>query len=156
MLIQFGEIKLKLLIPILFPLFLKLRKLIRENNEINSSFQSFTEFLSMICCGPLYLIIKFRSKPEKNNENNIKKENELNDIKNENKKKLEKPSSNKMQLSNTINEIINKELNEEKKKRIKQRFFLIFLASLLLVAEIINNLFRKDINTALKLNIQVL
>ena len=136
MIIQFGYIQLKLLIPIIFPLFLKLRKLIRSNNELSTAFQSFTEFLSMICCGSLYLIIKFLTKTEKVNDKN--------DLKNDITKKLEKSPNERNQINNSVTEIINTKLKEQNQKKKVQSIFLILLALLLLTAEIIKNFFKKN------------
>ena len=84
MFIEFGHLEIKLLIPILFPIFLKLRRLNREINEIKSyAFQGFNDFLSLTICGLLYLISKFISKSEKGkivesqNEKSNKKTNNL-------------------------------------------------------------------------------
>ena len=55
MFIQLGEIKIKLLIPILFPFFLKLRRLSRRKNNIDSAaLKGFNDFLGMTSCGIFY------------------------------------------------------------------------------------------------------
>ena len=66
MLIQFGKLKIKLLIPLLFPIFLDLRRLFRGKNNIISPFlKGFNDFLSMIFCGIFYIIIKLNTKSSK-------------------------------------------------------------------------------------------
>ena len=76
MLIQFGNLQIKLLIPILFPLFLKLRRLNRINNKITSAaFKGFNDFLSLTLCGFFNLILLFNIKSSKDNQTKRSKKN---------------------------------------------------------------------------------
>ena len=63
MYIKFGSLQLKLLIPIIFPIFLLIRNIILVN-EISSSCISsgFNDFLSLTFFGVLNLIMKYQSK----------------------------------------------------------------------------------------------
>ena len=63
MLITFGLLNKKLLIPFIFPLFVNLRRFIRdeEYKKIkNLFFKIFCTYLSFTLCGFLYLIILYR------------------------------------------------------------------------------------------------
>lgn len=59
MLIEFGNLEYKLLIILLFPFFLKLRRLNRGNNDIKSrAFVEYCNFISLTPCIILYFIQK--------------------------------------------------------------------------------------------------
>lgn len=136
MLIEFGELKKRLLIPILFPFFLKLRKLNRKVNSIKSSaFRGFNDFLSLTVCGIFYLILKLNLKSEKDN---LKKDNK-NDS-NNNSINTEQKAQNQAPLLPTNNipqEIENLEQQKEKKQRRKQWLFVGGIAALQLSAIIL-------------------
>ena len=131
MIIQLGELNLKLLIPLLFPIFLKFRRLNRRNNDINSTaFSEFCNFVSIIPCIILYFIQKFKSKTLKD------------DIK-----------FDSIQI-NRISESSQKEKN--KTSKIRQFLFVALISFLQLCASTLKILFYKSINRALKTNIQPL
>ena len=154
MLIEFGELNLKLLIPLLFPFFLRFRRLNRRNNDINShAFTEFSNFISIIPCIILYFIQKIKSKSEKddlmkysifqkdiNNDDNISSENLIN-------------------KQNTYEIIENKEKKNKiitKKAKIIQFLFISLISFLQLSASTLKIIFYRDINKALKANIQPL
>jgi len=155
MLIEFGELKKRLLIPILFPFFLKLRKLNRKVNSIKSSaFRGFNDFLSLTVCGIFYLILKLNLKSEKDN---LKKDNK-NDS-NNNSINTEQKAQNQAPLLPTNNipqEIENLEQQKEKKQRRKQWLFVGGIAALQLSAIILKTFWKINMEDTLKLNISVL
>ena len=153
MLIEFGELNLKLLIPLLFPFFLKFRRLNRRNHDINSTaFTEFSNFISIIPCIILYFIQKAKSQTEKDD---LRKSSEfLKDLYNDN-----------LSLENTINKSNTYKIieNKEKKKnmipkseKIKQFLFISLISFLQLCASTLKILFYRDINKALKSNVQPL
>ena len=149
MLIQFGDLQIKLLIPILFPIFLKLRRLNRRKNHITSpAFKGFNDFLSMVLCGIFYLILILKSKPDKN-ENKI------------NEREIEKKSinsNNDIQKDSTSmkSQIHKKNLEMEKLQKRRKLYFIVLISVLQLIAIIIKNLWKDKIAEYLKLNIAVL
>ena len=156
MLIQFGELQIKLLIPILFPIFLKLRRLNRRRNHIDSAaFKGFNDFLSMALCGIFYLILFLNTKSNKYKNKKIEKETEKSEKKSVNGSLN---SSNDYQKDSTSikSQIQKKNLKMEKLQK-KRKFYFIMLISLLqLIAIIIKNLWKDKIEECLKLNIAVL
>lgn len=156
MLIEFGELKKRLLIPILFPFFLKLRKLNRKVNSIKSSaFRGFNDFLSLTICGILYLILKLNLKSEKDNLKNDNK----NDSNNNNSINIEQKTQNQAPLLPTNNipqEIENLEQQKEKKQRRRQWLFVGGIAALQLSAIILKTFWKINMEDTLKLNISVL
>lgn len=163
MLITFGLLNKKLLIPFIFPLFVNLRRFIRdeEYKKIkNPFFKIFCTYLSFTLCGFLYLIILYQLREEKNknNKNNVKnlshafllvknntaiKEEELIDL-------------------NSINSQDNPLKKEEEKiKRIKNRkqfAFIILITLLELIALLIQDIWKEHqkINSEYRLTIAVL
>ena len=156
MLIQFGELQIKLLIPILFPIFLKLRRLNRRRNHIDSAaFKGFNDFLSMALCGIFYLILFLNTKSNKYKNKKIEKETEKSEKKSVNGSLN---SSNDYQKDSTSikSQIQKKNLKMEKLQK-KRKFYFIMLISLLqIIAIIIKNLWKDKIEEFLKLNIAVL
>lgn len=140
MIIQFGELNLKLLIPLLFPIFLKFRRLNRRNNDINSTaFSEFCNFLSITPCIILYYIQKCRSKSEKTNSN-------INENVNSN--------SYRTSLNITISDEMKKKNNKTIKEKIKQFFFIALISFLQLCASMLKAFYYKKINKSLKSNVQ--
>ncbi len=135
MLIQFGEINIKLLIPLLFPIFLKFRRLNRRNNDINSqAFTEFCNFLSIIPCIILYFIQKIKSKTRKDD--------------------IERDTFNINKVSIGFTELSTRE--NKKNSKVKQYLFVALISFLQLCASTLKILFYKSINKALKTNIQPL
>ena len=140
MIIQFGELNLKLLIPLLFPIFLKFRRLNRRNNDINSTaFSEFCNFLSITPCIILYYIQKCRSKSEKTNSS-------INENVNSN--------SYRTSLNITISDEMKKKNNKTIKEKIKQFFFIALISFLQLCASMLKAFYYKKINKSLKSNVQ--
>ena len=139
MYISFGDLDKKLLITIILPCFIKLRRIIRskygEDYNINNNpyiHVSF-KFLSFILCGILYLIIKCRTKKESkdNKDSNYKVKNLkasssliVKNIKAENKELID--------LNNdaNINPVKEEQIEYKKKKKKKQLLFVTFLSFL--------------------------
>jgi hypothetical protein len=168
MLIQFGNLQIKLLIPILFPIFLKLRRLNRKNNKITSAaFKGFNDFLSLTLCGFFNLILLFNTKSSKDNQakdqKQIKSETELKtmnnndelkyDPKNENNKAIKVRQST---VKNYLLEIKTKDMENHKKQRRKKIFYILIVSFLQFTAIMIKNIWKSKIEEALKLNISVL
>jgi hypothetical protein len=152
MLIEFGELKKRLLIPILFPFFLKFRRLNRKANAIESSaFHGFNDFLSLTICGVFYLILKINLKSEK--------ENLKNDNNNSNSVNTKQKTQNQTSLlpSNNIPlEIENLVQQKEKMQRRKQWLFVGGIAILQLSAVTLKTFWKINMEETLKLNISVL
>ena len=159
MFIQFGNLKIKLLIPILFPIFLKLRRTIRKKNDIKSPvFKGFNDFLSLSLCGIFFLIIKINMKSKKKiNNKNVKLETELKVI-NDNPDLQSDNISLKSDKSkkNIIEEIKSKDLTNKMIQIRKKTYYIILISLLELIAIIIKNIWRYEIADALILNIAVL
>ena len=159
MFIQFGNLKIKLLIPILFPIFLKLRRTIRKKNDIKSPvFKGFNDFLSLSLCGIFFLIIKINMKSKKKiNNKNVKLETELKVI-NDNPDLQSDNISLKGDKSkkNIIEEIKSKDLTNKMIQIRKKTYYIILISLLELIAIIIKNIWRYEIADALILNIAVL
>ena len=153
MLIEFGELNLKLLIPLLFPFFLKFRRLNRRNNDLKSyAFTEFSNFISIIPCIILYFIQKIRSKSEK----------DVQRTRSETQKSLNNNDNNTSDNQNKRNTYKIIEDNERKSKAItklgkfKQFLFISLISFLQLCASAIKILYYKEINKALKSNMQPL
>ena len=150
MLIQFGDLQIKLLIPILFPIFLKLRRLNRRKNHITSpAFKGFNDFLSMVLCGIFYLILILKSKPDKNENKINEREIEKKSINSNNDIQKEDSTSMKSQIHK-------KNLEMEKLQKRRKLYFIVLISVLQLIAIIIKNLWKDKITEYLKLNIAVL
>ena len=142
MFIEFGHLGKKLLIPILFPIFLKLRRLNRETNSIKSyAFQGFNDFLSLTFFGFFYLILKCRSKSEK--EEIEKSQNE----------KTEKNSINERDTINIQVEMQNLITKKEKKNKRKQFLFIFLISALQFTVIMIKIVWEVNMNRFFKLNI---
>ena len=153
MLIEFGELNLKLLIPLLFPFFLKFRRLNRRNNDLKSyAFTEFSNFISIIPCIILYFIQKIRSKSEK----------DVQRTRSETQKSLNNNDNNTSDNQNKRNTYKIIEDNERKSKAItklgkfKQFLFISLISFLQLCASAVKILYYKEINKALKSNMQPL
>ena len=151
MLIEFGELKKRLLIPILFPFFLKLRKVNRNAHSIKSlAFRGFNDFLSLTICGIFYLILKLNLKSDKENIKNNSNNNSIN---------LEQKTQNNDSLlpkNNIQQEIENLEHQKGKKQRLKQWLFVGVIAGLQLSAIISKTFWKINMEETLKFNISVL
>ena len=168
MLIQFGNLQIKLLIPILFPIFLKLRRLNRKNNKITSAaFKGFNDFLSLTLCGFFNLILLFNTKSSKDNQTKdqkkIKSETELKTLENNDELESNKNPDNENEqnvkpnmIQNYLLEIKNKDMENEKKQKKRKLIYILIIAFLQLVAVLIKNIWKSKIEEALKLNISVL
>ena len=151
MLIRFGELKKRLLIPILFPFFLKLRRLNRKENSIKSSaFQGFNDFLSLIICGVFYLILKLNLKSEKEN---LKKKNNNNSINTKEKAQNSHSLNPSVNIPNEIEQLIQLKRKMERKN---QWLFVVGIAGLQLSAIILKTFWKINMEETLKLNISVL
>ncbi len=60
MLIEFGIINYKLLIPLIYPLFYQIRRFI--HNDSKPFYELFTNFLGYLFSGLIYLIFKYRTR----------------------------------------------------------------------------------------------
>ena len=151
MLIQFGILQIKLIIPFIFPFFLKLRRIVRSKNKINSYvFRGFNDFLSLTILGTFYLFIIFRGKSSKEitQKDTIKDQQELNS--------LNELNDNKEIFMNSIMQIENDKLKKEKKLKKKQLLFALLISGLQLITVIIKSVWTLKLNDVLRLNSQAL
>lgn len=140
MIIEFGHLEAKLLIPILFPIFLKLRRLNRESNNIKSyAFQGFNDLLSFTIFGLFYLILKCRTKSEKG------------EIE-ENQNATEKNSNNIREALNIQAEMQNILKKKEIRKKREQFLFIFVIALLQLTIIMIKIVWIVNMKRILKLN----
>ena len=65
MIIEFGNLNYKLLIPLLYPIFRQIKKLIHENGDkdeaTSSLYNYFLKSISYLSAGLVYLLILYRS-----------------------------------------------------------------------------------------------
>ena len=142
MLIGFGHLETKLLIPILFPIFLKLRRLNRERNNIKSyAFQGFNDLLSLTLFGFLYLILKYRAKSEKEEIEKCLKE------------KTEKNSINVKDTKNIQVEMQNIMVKKDKKNKRKQFLFVLLISIFQLTVIMVKIVWVVNMERFFKLNI---
>ena len=79
MLIEFGILNYKLIIPLIYPFFYQIRRIIHKNSK--PFYELFANFLGYLFGGIIYLIVKYRirktskkkEKKKKNIKNKIKK-----------------------------------------------------------------------------------
>ncbi len=163
MFIYFGLLQKKLLIPLLFPLFLSLRRLIKEdNNNINNVFIGYIEFLSLTSCGIFYLILKINLKnSSKNKERNSKITNSILSTKDEKLRgintigdNLESPTTNALNAMEQIgNEIEMKKIKIKENAKKPKRSLYIFASLLQLMVVVISMFWKEDLLICLKYNI---
>ena len=140
MLISFGILNKKLLIPFIFPLFIKLRRFIRdEEYKIlkNPFFKIFNTFLSFTICGLIYLIVLYRLKKEKEDENEKYTINKINDSNNavlivqKSFKEDKDIISLNLKDDDNDNNLLQEEEKKFKKNEYKQKLYFMMLLSLL-------------------------
>jgi len=153
MLVYFGTLQLKLIFPLLFPFFLKLRRFYRKKNQINSNaFKGFNDFLSLTVCGVLYLIYKCRTRSLYKN---LKKRKQLTtNIINDNL--MDVDDQNNDTSSDFIRKIFKKEKKEIQKKKRTKFYYIILISGFQILAVVIKNIWQKPINKILKLNMVIL
>ena len=144
MLIGFSKINSKLLILVIFPIFDPLRKIVDEKREDkyndNNFFKCFRFYLSYILSIIFIVIIKCRTKHEKNNIFNKLKN--INLAKKKEEKADEKADVTKSDKQNWINpqDKVKRDLQKEKMR--KQILFIGLLLVILLTLNIFNLIFR--------------
>ena len=130
MLVSLGIIDKKILIPLCFPIFIKLRRFINDKSyaEIkNPFFKVFCNFVNLSLGGVLYLILLYKLKVDKK-----KKENKIDQVKNLSNayllvKKNQGEDQELIDLSESDSEDpIEKEQKRLKKKKIEKNIFLLF------------------------------
>ena len=150
MLITFGILNKKLLIPFIFPFFVKLRRFIRdeEYKQIkNPFFKIFCTFLSLTLCGLLYLIILYQTRSKKNtgNKNNVKNVKNLSKafllVKNNTVKEKELIDLN--EIDSEKNPIENEEKKMKKLQRKKQFLFIVLITFIFLIATSIHEIWKE-------------
>ena len=132
MLFEFGIINSKLLILIIFPIFSQLRRIIISYINDNNMFQIFRTFLSYLISFIFILIIKYRTKNEK--------------IENEIEKKEKYTNNNERNSSIWINPLKENENLMNKEKRKKKILFMIFLTAIDFSKNIYSIIFRTIYN----------
>jgi hypothetical protein len=133
MLIEFGIIDYKIIIPLIYPVFYQIRRLIHKDDE-KALFEFFTNFCGYLFSGIVYLIIKHRMK--KLNSKNIEKINSKNDNDKEDsgKELVNVVTEKQFRLVSTI-KFSENQLNLEKKKidKINSKKQYIYILSLVLI-----------------------
>ncbi len=133
MLIEFGIIDYKIIIPLIYPIFYQIRRLIHKDEE-KALFEFFTNFCGYLFSGIVYLIIKHRMK--KLNSKNIEKINSKNDNDKEDSRKelVNVVTEKQFRLVSTI-KFSENQLNLEKKKidKINSKKQYIYVLSLVLI-----------------------
>ena len=133
MLIEFGIIDYKIIIPLIYPIFYQIRRLIHKDDE-KALFEFFTKFCGYLFSGIVYLIIKHRMK--KLNSKNIEKINSKNDNDKEDSRKelVNVVTEKQFRLVSTI-KFSENQLNLEKKKidKINSKKQYIYVLSLVLI-----------------------
>ena len=133
MLIEFGIIDYKIIIPLIYPIFYQIRRLIHKDDE-KALFEFFTNFCGYLFSGIVYLIIKHRMK--KLNSKNIEKINIKNDNDKEDsgKELVNVVTEKQFRLVSTI-KFSENQLNLEKKKidKINSKKQYIYVLSLVLI-----------------------
>ena len=133
MLIEFGIIDYKIIIPLIYPVFYQIRRLIHKDDE-KALFEFFTNFCGYLFSGIVYLIIKHRMK--KLNSKNIEKINSKNDNDKEDsgKELVNVVTEKQFRLVSTI-KFSENQLNLEKKKidKINSKKQYIYVLSLVLI-----------------------
>jgi hypothetical protein len=133
MLIEFGIIDYKIIIPLIYPIFYQIRSLIHKDDE-KALFEFFTNFCGYLFSGIVYLIIKHRMK--KLNSKNIEKINSKNDNDKEDSRKelVNVVTEKQFRLVSTI-KFSENQLNLEKKKidKINSKKQYIYVLSLVLI-----------------------
>ena len=133
MLIEFGIIDFKIIIPLIYPIFYQIRRLIHKDDE-KALFEFFTNFCGYLFSGIVYLIIKHRMK--KLNSKNIEKINSKNDNDKEDsgKELVNVVTEKQFRLVSTI-KFSENQLNLEKKKidKINSKKQYIYVLSLVLI-----------------------
>ena len=133
MLIEFGIIDYKIIIPLIYPIFYQIRRLIHKDDE-KALFEFFTNFCGYLFSGIVYLIIKHRMK--KLNSKNIEKINSKNDNDKEDsgKELVNVVTEKQFRLVSTI-KFSENQLNLEKKKidKINSKKQYIYVLSLVLI-----------------------
>ena len=133
MLIEFGIIDYKIIIPLIYPIFYQIRRLIHKDDE-KALFEFFTNFCGYLFSGIVYLIIKHRMK--KLNSKNIEKINSKNDNDKEDsgKELVNVVIEKQFRLVSTI-KFSENQLNLEKKKidKINSKKQYIYVLSLVLI-----------------------
>jgi len=156
MYVSFGNLDKKLLITIIFPCFIKLRRIIRSKygDEYNISMNPYMhvsfKFLSFILCGILYLIIKCRTKKESRDSegsSNIKVKNLksssaliVKNIKKENKELID------LNDDANINPVKEEQIKNIKKVKRKQLLFVILLSFLQMSGALIKYIWKIEKN----------
>ena len=160
MFIKFGSLHKKLLIPIIFPIFLKIRKFIRHKKKINSyAYKGFNDFLSLTMFGILFLIMKFKSKSSKDNNKskNKDKKQELKNMKdidiNEEKYRNKNLPLNDFHSKKKIDNINKK---NSKIPKVKQFLFSLLISFSQLTAVFLKYLWLSNKGEEFKYNTQVL
>ena len=155
MYIKFGSLQIKLLIPIIFPIFLQIRNYIRENTDYATFiFKGFNNFLSLTLFGFFYLITKFTSKSSKdvNESKNIDKKQELNNI-NDNNEEEKNPSLKDFHRKKEIETI---KLKTSKTPKIKQFLFALLISGLQFTPMLSKNIWKTKNKGEFKFNLQTL
>ena len=156
MYVSFGNLDKELLITIIFPCFIKLRRIIRSKygDEYNISMNPYMhvsfKFLSFILCGILYLIIKCRTKKESRDSkasSNIKVKNLksssaliVKNIKKENKELID------LNDDANINPVKEEQIKSIKKEKRKQLLFVILLSFLQMSGALIKYIWKIEKN----------
>ncbi len=141
MLIELGILKYQHLIIIVFPIIVQIQKYILTPKTITNIFyNAFCDYVGMVFCGLIHLIIKYYNKTDKQKENEEKKI------------KLEL----KIMESNTVNSFQSIELKDLMKKKMEKRrkiLFIILMSAIQMSGYLIKNILSSKIHKDLTKNI---
>lgn len=161
MYVSFGYLDKKLLITLIFPCFIIIRRIIRNkygddyNINMNPYMQTSFKLLAFILCGILYLIVKCRTKKESVNkkDNNVKVKNLQSSssliVKNVKKEKCELIVLND---DANINPVKEEQMENKKKERKKQLLFVAFLSFLQISGALIKYIWKIEKNLSTDYN----
>ena len=131
MLIEFGILNYKLIIPLIYPFFYQIRRIIHKDSK--PFYELFTNFLGYLFGGLIYLIVKYRIRKTANKKGKEKEKNKEQEIKAEDD---ERNSIIKKQiLVRPNNDIISNQIEIEKKKlenqKTKNKYLYLFIFALI-------------------------
>lgn len=168
MLIEFGLINYKILIPFIYPIFYQIRRYIHINS--NPFYILFTEYLGYLCGGLIYILILHRiksaekknlSKKDEEKENEIKMDKSL-EILNDSSEDIEGYSKQKLKKKKSIimnpiqNQIVFEKIILDKKNVRKKYIFIALLAMINLIPMPLEAFTGKDVNLNFKMGSSLL
>ena len=132
MLIEFGIINYKLLLPFIYPIFIQIRKYIHKDDK-TPFFEFFTNYCGYLCQGIVYLIMLKQMKKAENNIDNIPKKIPLEMLELVDKDEQDKSEGRKSIDKSFINQIKLEADKIHKKNKCKKYLNLLALTGIYLI-----------------------